>query len=78
MMNGSGSGSSSSSSGKKIDTNMEVTFKRVADCQFPTREGCCSCSVGNKMYVFGGVIHSSTDELVESNELLCYDGGWCS
>ncbi|XP_052794960.1 rab9 effector protein with kelch motifs-like isoform X2 [Mya arenaria] len=74
-----GEGSTSQGSGIKIDNDMSLAWKRVTDCVFPVREGQCSCSVGNKMYIFGGVIHSNTQDLVESNDLLCFDaesGSW--
>ncbi|WAR00752.1 KLDC1-like protein, partial [Mya arenaria] len=70
-----GEGSTSQGSGIKIDNDMSLAWKRVTDCVFPVREGQCSCSVGNKMYIFGGVIHSNTQDLVESNDLLCFDAG---
>lgn len=65
--------SQSSSSGEKLKNNIKVSWKKTADCGFHLREGQCSCSHGNKMYLFGGVIQGHAEELVESNELLCYD-----
>ena len=65
----------SSSTCEPLKNNMKVTWKKTSDCTFPLREGQCSCSHGNKMYLFGGVIQGQTEELVESNELLCYDVG---
>ena len=67
--------SQSSTSGDRLQNNMTVTWKKGTDCSFPLREGQCACSHGNKMYIFGGVIQQQTEELIESNELLCYDVG---
>ena len=67
--------SQASSSGESLQNNVTVTWKKGADCIFPLREGQCACCLGNKMYLFGGVIQGHPEELQESNELLCYDVG---
>ena len=59
---------------EKIANDLVVVWKRGADISFPVREGQCACSCGNKMYVFGGVVQVEGQELLESNELLCFDG----
>ena len=67
--------SQSSSAGECLNNNVTVTWKKGADVSFPLREGQCACSHGNKMYIFGGVIQGQSEDLVESNDLLCYDVG---
>ncbi|KAH3781796.1 kelch domain-containing protein 1-like isoform X2 [Dreissena polymorpha] len=61
-----------SSSQLSIPSDIALTWKRAKDCPFPKREGQCGCSVGNKMYLFGGVVQTEDGDL-ESNDLLCYD-----
>ena len=67
--------SQTSSSAESLKNNITVTWKKGADLSFPLREGQCACCHGNKMYLFGGVVQGQSEELVESNELLCYDVG---
>ena len=61
--------------GEPLKSDMEVTWTKSTDCDFPLREGQCCCSHGNNMYVFGGVIQGQADEMVESNDLMCFDSG---
>ncbi|KAL3866524.1 hypothetical protein ACJMK2_043817 [Sinanodonta woodiana] len=70
---GNESSQASGSYGEPVDNDIEVTWESVsADYRFPLREGQCTCSHGNKMYIFGGVLQSDT-EILESNELHCFD-----
>lgn len=61
--------------GDKLQNDIELVWKKVKSCQFPNREGQCSCAHGNDLYIFGGVIQSSSQEPVESNDLLVYNTG---
>lgn len=65
--------SSSQAMGDRLNTDVVVTWKRGSDVGFPVREGQCSCSCGDRMFVFGGVVQSE-EALKESNELLCFNG----
>ena len=67
--------SQSSSSGERVQNDITVTWKKGTDCSFPLREGQCACGHGNKVYIFGGVIQDQSEDLLESNDLLCYDIG---
>lgn len=69
-------GSQSASLGLSLENNISLSWRKVTDCQFPTREGQCACGHGNNMYVFGGVIQHQNGH-VESNDLLCFDGVMC-
>ena len=67
--------SQSSSTGECLNNNITVTWKKGNDITFPLREGHCACSIENKMYIFGGVIQGQGEDMLESNDLLCYDIG---
>ncbi len=62
--------------GERLDNDITVNWKKIqSENPFPPREAHCSCAVGNKLYVFGGVVQTADDDAVESNELLIYDVG---
>ncbi|KAL4227507.1 F-box only protein 42 [Mactra antiquata] len=65
-------GSSNECLGERLENDVSVTWKKVTDCQYPTREGQCCCSHGNSMYIFGGVIQANDGHL-ESNDLIKYN-----
>ncbi|XP_050400202.1 kelch domain-containing protein 1 [Patella vulgata] len=57
----------------KINNDVKLTWKKVGS-PFPSvgREGQTACSLGSKVYVFGGVLPGG-DEVIESNELFLFD-----
>ena len=61
--------------GERLDNDINVNWNKVT-CPnpFPPREAHCSCSLNNKLYVFGGVVADGA-EPIESNDLLIYDLG---
>lgn len=65
-------GSSSQVEGEILNNNISVSWKKVTDCGFQVREGQCSCSLGNSLYVFGGVIQKG-DSNLETNDLLKFN-----
>ena len=61
--------------GQRLDNDITVNWKKVTrENPFPPRESHCSCSISNKLYVFGGVV-ADGGEPIESNDLLVYDLG---
>ena len=60
--------------GESIDNDISVSWKKVTDSPWPLREGQCACSIGSKIYIFGGVLIDS-EAPVESNDLLVFDAG---
>lgn len=60
--------------GTPIENDINVTWKQAKpDCPFPAREGQSYCTIGNKLYIFGGVIQCKDDEVETINELICFD-----
>ncbi|KAK3096994.1 hypothetical protein FSP39_005475, partial [Pinctada imbricata] len=59
---------------KMLQNDIKVQWKRSeVQFQFPSREGQCCCGVENKLYIFGGVLQGEGMDLVESNDLLCFE-----
>jgi N-acetylneuraminic acid mutarotase len=62
--------------GTKLLNNAKVEWTKVKGNGFAPRDGHCSASVGNKVYVFGGVCwNESIGEVSEVNETLVFDSG---
>ena len=62
--------------GEPLENDIEVTWtKNGSNCPFPPRDGHVACNVGNKMFVFGGVVRTDDGQNLESNELLVFDLG---
>ena len=71
--------SQSTKLGEKLENDVKVTWHKLSsDCPFPAREGHCASSVGDKLYIFGGVTQAEDDENMESNQLLAFDVCKCS
>lgn len=66
---------------KKLENDIEISWKSFKKCPFAPREGQCCTTIQNTLYIFGGVICKlSQDESgqtvvinYETNELLKYD-----
>ncbi|XP_031564437.1 tip elongation aberrant protein 1-like [Actinia tenebrosa] len=59
--------------GTKLLNNAKFEWTKVKDGCFPPRDGHCSASVGNKVYVFGGVRwNQDISEVSEVNETLVF------
>lgn len=59
--------------GTPIENDLNITWKQVKPCcSFPAREGQSYCTIGNKLYIYGGVIQCK-DEVETINEIICFD-----
>lgn len=62
--------------GQPLLNDMSVTWtKSKSVFPFSARDGHSSCALGNKVYVFGGVIHGEPGQITEVNDLLVFDVG---
>ena len=69
-------GEQQASSATRVDNDIVVNIRKAqTEFPFPPREGCVACGLGNKVYVFGGVIQSDDAEPQESNDLLVFNIG---
>ena len=63
--------------GQTIDNDITCKWKKACSNQFVAREGHCSASVENCLFVFGGVTLVE-QEGIESAQLFCFNQGMVS
>lgn len=69
-------GDEQASSAAKLENDVVVNIRKAkTDFPFAPREGCVACGLGNRVYVFGGVIQSDNAEPQETNDLLLFNLG---
>ena len=62
--------------GESLDNNIKVSWKQLSEgSSLSTRDGHCACSVGNKCFVFGGVVQTEDGRSEECNKMLVFDIG---
>ncbi len=61
--------------GEKLENDVNVTWRKIGDNPFAARDGHCACGVGNKLFVFGGVVQTPEGTCYESKDLLVFDVG---
>lgn len=69
-----GNEASTPGQGKKIPNSIELKWSKSAKSPFVPREGQAACSIGDKLYIFGGVVFNHDDgHDTEANDLIVYD-----
>ena len=60
---------------QELENTVKLTWKAIKPLNISGREGHCSASVQNKLYIFGGVTCTANEVFQEVNDFLCYDAG---
>ncbi|XP_014788070.1 kelch domain-containing protein 1 [Octopus bimaculoides] len=69
-----GNNVSLSNEGSPVENDLSVTWKQVKTSNtLDACEGQSFCSLGNKLYVYGGVIQKGDGDITTTNTLQCFD-----